>query len=196
MAESLSNIEVRVPPLTLTPDSADLAFKYYGFNCGPAAVCAVTGVTPWQLKPHLGDFEFRRYTNPSLMWEILGSLGLKFRATVTPKQYEYHLTDTSLPLAHHGKWWSWPRFGLARVQWGGPWARAGVPARVRYRKTHWVGCDDDPRGLRIFDINALHLGGWVPLGQWSAQVVPFVLSGCVPDGDGSWWLTHSVEVRP
>lgn len=51
----------------------------WGMNCGPAAVCAVLDLTPDELRPHLGDFEAKRYTSPSMMADILHRLGISFR---------------------------------------------------------------------------------------------------------------------
>ncbi len=158
----------------------------WNFNCGPAALCAVTGLTPEQVRPHLGDFESKGYTNPTLMWAALRSLGVNFRTTVTPKQ--------NAPIASQIGPWVWPKFGLARVQWGGPWIGIGVPIQARYRKTHWVACHADLDGFRIFDINAMCVGGWLPLAEWSGQLVPWLLNEVEPKANGAWWLTHSVEV--
>lgn len=167
---------------------AERAGAAWNFNCGPAALCAVTGLTPEQVRPHLGEFESKGYTNPTLMWGALKSLGVSFKSIVTPKQ--------DAPAADLVGPWMWPRFGLARVQWCGPWIGLGIPAGARYRKTHWVACHSDLDGFRIFDVNAMQVGGWIPLNQWVNHLVPWILKECVPRADGKWWLTHSVEVRP
>ncbi len=61
----------------------------------------------------------------------------------------------------------WPRWGLCRIQWEGPWTRPGVPARTRYRFTHWVGAAVDTGGVGIFDVNVLANGsGWCSLENW------------------------------
>jgi len=89
------------------------------FNCGPAAVCAILHLTPAEIRPHLREFEEKGYTNPTLMFAILDGLGVRFERLRPPIGF--------------------PRYGLARIQWEGPWTARGVPQRVRYRKTHWVG---------------------------------------------------------
>src|SRR5687768_1685881 len=110
-------------PLRIT-DADTEAAREWGFNCGPGALCAVLDKTPDELRPHLLDFEQRGYTNPTLMVGILRGLGV----------------------AHHRVWRCdlpvpdpvYPKFGLVRVQWAGPWTKPGVPMAVRYRKTHWI----------------------------------------------------------
>jgi len=44
---------------------ANAASEAWGFNCGPGALCAVLDLTPDELRPKLGDFEAKGYTNPT-----------------------------------------------------------------------------------------------------------------------------------
>jgi len=165
-------------------DEAQRAWSDWGANCGPGAIAAIAGLTLEELRPHLGDFERKKYTNPPLMWQVLTRLGLAWRLVKPPQ--------------------SWPTYGLARVQWEGPWTAPGVPMRVRYRHTHWVGARDNhsdgpvrfepPYATEIFDINCICVGGWVPVSEWAGQVVPWLLRQIEPKADGRWHLTHVVEV--
>lgn len=158
-----------------TLDDANAAYDQWGCNCGPAAIAAVCGLTLDELRPHLGDFEAKRYTNPTLMWQIL--------KRVAPERW------TKVPAD------AWPRWGLVRIQWGGPWMNAGVPMRARYRHTHWIGCCSAPlASTLIFDVNAMCVGGWVTLREWRDQLVPWLLGECEPKADGTWERTHVVEV--
>ena len=167
------------PPLRFTPAEAEAAADDWGFNCGPGALCAVLGLTPNEIRPHLGDFEHKRYTNPTLMWSILRGLGVKWRKR----------RDTL-----------WPAYGLARIQWAGPWTKPGVPIRARYRHTHWVAACMPDRDITdrfshvvgVWDINALK---WTDLASWATVLVPWLLKECEPKASGEWWLTHSVEVE-
>lgn len=95
----------------------------------------------------------------------------------------------------------WPKFGLARIQWEGPWLKAGVPIAARYRQTHWVAAQilehrDRADEVRIFDVNAIReTGGIVTLAQWSEQLVPWLTKNYVPRADGGWHITHAIEVE-
>lgn len=164
------------PTVAFSRDDAQRAAADWGFNCGPGAICAVTGLTPDQLRPHMGDFEKKYYTNPSLMVEVLTRLGLKFR--------QVYRSDSPMGRA--------PRvpIGLVRIQWGGRWTNPGVPVRARYRHTHWIAVHNQ----EVFDINAICAGGWMPSDEWRDQLVPWLLRECVPGHNGEFWPTHAIEV--
>lgn len=168
-------------PLKFTIEEAERAYDEWRFNCGPSAIAAIVGLLIAELRPHLKDFEAKGYTNPTLMFGILDSLGVFGRVmSQTPGGLQ------------------WPNFGLARIQWEGPWTKPGVPPQARYRHTHWVGVNAHDRlNIGIWDINALNNGsGWSSLAVWEKSVVPFILESCEPKADGKWHITHSVEVRP
>ena len=165
------------PLLNFSEADANRANDAWGANCGPGAIAAVMGMTLDGIRPHLGDFESKGYTNPLLMGHALRSIGRPWRRI------------SQKPL-------SWPEYGLARVQWEGPWTAPGVPERVRYRHTHWIAaCADYTHGTAIFDINCIRVG-WVSLEVWREKVVPWLLSECEPKADGNWHLTHAIEVAP
>lgn len=164
--------------IRFTAEEVSRAHAAWGFNCGPAAMAAILGLTPDELRPSLLDFERKGYTNPMLMKSILGHLGVRF--------HQVYRSDNPGELALI--------YGLMCVQWAGPWTRPGVPMRVRNRKTHWVGVRTRNNQSDIFDINAMCVGGWLPLQEWSAELVPWLMREVVPDGDGKWWPTHGIEV--
>ncbi len=161
-----------------TAEQAAAANAEWGFNCGPGALCAVLGATPEALRSRLLDFESKGYTNPLLMRNILRTLRVEHR-------YRADL--------------AWPGFGLVRIQWGGPWLAPGVPVRARYRHTHWVAAATAERfpefktlsSVGIFDVNT---GFWTTFEAWRDNVVPWLLRECEPRADGSWSVTHSIEV--
>ena len=156
---------------------ADAAFVTWGANCGPAAIAAVVGVTLDALRPAMGDFERKGYTNPTLMWAVLDRVAA-------------------------GRWYrqlaplTWPRWGLVRVQWGGPWTRPGAPVAAAYRHTHWIGAaaPTDQHVIQVFDINAISVGGWIDAHEWASSLVPWLLREVEPEADGRWWMTHVVEI--
>ena len=164
---------------SVTLEEVERANEEWGCNCGPAAIAAVLRRPLDEVRPHMGDFESKRYTNPTLMWSALRSLGVRF----------------SYRGGHLGRRW-WPTYGLARIQWEGPWTKPGVPARAAYRHTHWVGVNArNPENIGIFDVNAVANGtGWCSLDDWSGIVVPWLLREAVPSADGAWHITHAVEV--
>lgn len=164
-----------MPKLRFTADDAQRASDDWGANCGPGAIAAIMGMTLDEVRPHLGDFEAKRYMNPTLMREVLDRIG---------RGYFY----MKPPLA-------WPQYGLARIQWHGPWMLDGVPIGARYRMTHWVASHRSAqRGIGIFDINAIASGGWISLNDWAGTLVPWLLNEAVPRADGQWSITHAIEV--
>jgi hypothetical protein len=174
MSDELPDTVLTKPLFTLA--DAERAHDEWGANCGPAAIAAVLDLTLEEIRPWLGDFENKRYTNPTLMWSILDSLSVSWRRL-------------SAPL-------NWPRHGLVRIQWHGPWTAPGVSPRAAYRHTHWVGAARRGDEIGVFDVNALNNGsGWCSIADWSAHIVPFILSECVPRADGRWSMTHVVEVQ-
>lgn len=187
---------------SITFEAAEAAHKAYGFNCGPGALCGITGLSPEQLRPHLGDFEAKGYMNPSLMRETLKRLGLEFRWHVLSEQ-SARVEMLSKP-SGSGAICSakaaalLPNFGLCRIQWGGPWCDPGVPMAARYRQSHWIAAAHHPgRGLGVFDVNnntSDHDIDWAPFDAWASVVVPDLIA-TYPRADGTWWLTHVVEVK-
>jgi hypothetical protein len=158
---------------------AERARDEWGANCGPASLAVVAGMTLDQVRPWLGDFERKGYTNPTLMFDSLRRIGVRWTCTAVQCSSE-----------NQGML-AWPAFGLARIQWEGPWTAPGVPIRVRYRHTHWVASMGGEG--QVFDVNCMSVGGWVPLSEWSRDVVPWLLKQCEPKASGRWHLTHAVD---
>lgn len=165
--------------ILFTEEDAEKANQEWGFNCGPGALCGILGITPTQIRPHMMDFEAKRYTNPTLMFSVLDRLFVSYR--------QIYRADNPDPAA-----WKWPNFGLVRIQWGGPWTKPGVPMRARYRLTHWIACRTIDGKQVIFDVNTVKYG-WVPAAGWEKSVVPWLLEG-YPKSDGTWWPTHGIEI--
>jgi hypothetical protein len=164
-------------PVAFSLADAVKAGEEWGANCGPGALAAITGKTLDDVRPHLLRFDEKRYTNPAMMRGALRSLGVR---------HEWRVRDRAYLM---------PLYGLARVQWDGPWTQPGVPAKAAYRHTHWVAARMTPDGDQVFDINCICVGGWVSFNEWQRQVVPWLLKQCEPKATGDWWLTHLVEVE-
>ena len=168
-------------PLRFTLEDTNRAGIEWRFNCGPGALCAVLDMTPDELRPKLHDFERKGYTNPTLMKVALcncdAEWSLWYRADNPGNSLLPNLDSA-----------------LVRVQWSGPWTRPGVPMRVRYRQTHWIGVRAN--SSEIFDINAMSVGGWITRDSWENDLVPWLIGACVPRGDGGWWPTHVFKVKP
>lgn len=164
--------------MKLTIDDCERATEAWGFNCGPAALCAVLDRTPDEVRPFMGDFEAKGYTNPTLMYAALKLAGVTAKTTYrgdVPRRF---------PDVEHG---------LVRVQWGGPWMQPGVPVGARYRRTHWIAMRD---GREVFDVNAMGVGGWLLFEEWETALMPWLARQVVPGWDGRIWPTHVIEVTP
>lgn len=168
-------------PLRFTLADAERASDEWGCNCGPSALAAITGRTLDEIRPLMGDFERKRYTNPTLMFESLRRTAVPFWTIESP-----------------------PTHGLCRIQWEGPWTEPGVPIRVRYRHTHWIALqnprhasmlDQIHRDAGVFDINAMNSGGWISYADWATSLVPWLLKEAVPRANGRWHITHRIEVE-
>lgn len=160
--------------------AAERAQAEWGANCGPGALAAMFHLTLDEVRPHMGDFERKGYTNPTMMISALESLGARFHARA---------------LATNVNFLDWPSYGLARIQWEGPWSNAANP-RWGYRYSHWVGAARINGEIGVFDINCINNGsGWVSLHVWQTVVVPWILIECVPRASGGWHITHAIEVK-
>lgn len=171
-------------PTRFNEADAHLAFEEWGCNCGPSAIAAICNLTLDEVRPFMGDFEEKKYTNPKLMMQTLTRLGVKFEAGLIGVQAR---TLGGRP--------PWPFYGLARVQWEGPWTEPTAHPKARYGYTHWVASCRGTKSTGIFDINAINNGsGWVSESDWASVIAPFIMSSVVKRGNGKWHLTHLIEV--
>jgi hypothetical protein len=162
--------ETRVQPRRgafYVPPDLEEAFQSWGANCGPASLAALLGVPCARVRPWLPEFTKRRYVNPTHVGAALVAAGCSYR----PSR-------------------EWPSFGLAFIQWGGPWLKPGVPIGAAYARTHWIGCD----GEAVFDVNA---GGWVTRETWEDPengVAAWLLREGAKGNDGTWSVRTALEV--
>jgi hypothetical protein len=171
---------IRPPRFNLA--DAERAADVWGCNCGPGALAAIMGLTLDEVLAHLSGFEKKGYTNPTMMIDALDRIGVRWRAR---------------GLASNVPKLDFPKYGLARIQWEGPWSARGMNPRWGYRHSHWIGAAHSGGEIGIFDINCINNGsGWVALREWCDVVVPFILREAVPRADGKWHITHAIEVDP
>jgi hypothetical protein len=170
-----------VIPTQFTVDDGERAHAEWGSNCGPGALAAILGLTLDRVRPLLRGFEDKHYVNPTMMFDALARYG--------GLRWGFQQLGKATPNL------DFPEYGLARIQWEGPWTEPGVPMRVRYRYTHWVGAKVTPRGTGIFDINALANGsGWCALEDWEGEIVPRLVA-LYARASGRWHITHAVKVQ-
>lgn len=129
--------------------------RRWGANCGPYAASAALGTGLHRLHTEFLPRNWPGYTNERTMRAILEHSGRQYHRVRSPE-----VTDTH------------PGTSVYFVQIIGPWCGPGVPARARYRHTHWVA---SRTGGDIADIN--NPGLWMSRGDWLRFNVPVLLVG-------------------
>jgi hypothetical protein len=174
-----------------TASDVDRASWDWLCSCGPAALAAICDLTLDEVKPHFRP-AFPGYTNPGRMFEALRRTGRKYAAIGADSGFSP----------------TWPSYGLARVQWHGPWTAPGANPRWAYTHTHWVGVcrlqladgTEDPNCVCVWDVNQLsdapagETAGWAPLSWWAGVLVP-KLTAEIKRTNGGWHITHAIEVE-
>jgi hypothetical protein len=155
------------PTCKFTAADMRAAHREWSCNCGPAALAAALGITLAEVRPCLGDFEKKRYMNPTDMRNAIYSAGAR----------TYELD-------------SLPNPGVVRIQWDGPWLNEGVPPRVAYRYTHWTAHQWVGEESWMFDANGL----WTPFHEWRTKTIPGI-TGRIPRATGRWFPTHRWQVE-
>lgn len=168
---------------SFTHDDADRAHAEWHCNCGPTAFAAITGHTLDEARQAMPDFEDRRYVNPTMMLDALRRVSVGFDLRQRGRD---------------GEVIDFPAYGLARIQWEGPWTAPDVNNKRRaYGKTHWVGVERGHTGIGIFDVNCFGRGsnsGWMALENWERVIVPVILAA-IPRASGKWHITHAVQLK-
>ncbi len=174
--------------LPFTEHDAQRAYDDWFCNCGPSALAFILGITLEQVRPFVdaAGFASKRYMSPTMMKAALNKSGARF----TENRIAHLLIEQM----------RFPKHGLARIQWEGPWTMPGANPKWAYWHTHWVasrqqkGVNDADKVMAIldpviFDIN----GGLMKFSEWVEDVVP-ALTAAIPRADGDWFVTHSWEV--
>lgn len=145
--------------------------REWGFNCGPAALAVLAGTDPMWVREAVESVGFgeKRYMNPSMMVAAASRLGVALQKVKAP-----------------------PAFGLAWIQWSGPWTDPEVLAKRplwAYRFTHWIVTEVKDDARFVFDVN----GGVMPEREWITEVVPR-LTATIPRASGKWYVRERWEV--
>jgi len=159
------------PDLKFGPEDQQSAYDELGANCGPGALAGVCGITPRQAIALMPEFHRRKATTETMISAVLTSLGRRWK-----------IKDAGLV-----------RYGICRVQWDGPWMRDPDPYE-KLRHSHWVGICRTDSEEAVFDINAIGQGGWLPFGEWSCYLAPWLLEGFEPQATGGWAFSEGFEI--
>lgn len=153
-----------IPSLAFNRDDKNQAFDDFGFNCGPGAFCAATGFSIEKSMLHFPKFmRGRAYVKETDMRAALDMARIG---------YQESLQD-------------WPDFGLVRVLFEGPWTSSGNIIDSFYR-SHWIATAQTPEGRKIFDINAMLMGGWIDFDDWSQNLAPWLAKRFFEGANGKW----------
>lgn len=171
-----------------TADDLDRAHATWHCNCGPGSVAAILDLTLDEVRPSFSaaGFDVKRYTNPTMMFEVLTACGRPWQRVQTSR--------LSGSAAHMPQW------GLFRIQWQGPWTHTDANPRWAYRHTHWIGAAkrQSDGSIGVFDVNAMRAtqagDGWVALADWESVIRPAITAE-IPRATGGWHITHAIEVR-
>lgn len=177
-----------------TEEQARKAHEEWGCNCGPTALAFAMQMPLSFVRPLIPDFDSRRYTNPTMMRAALKAAGQDFKAVKIPvltaggaldigPLYGEPTNPTPDYCPDPLKQESQPH--LVRIQWTGPWTKAGANPKWGYRFTHWI-CTWLQRGLPlVFDCN----GGIMHHQKWESEIVPLICD-TIPQADSGWYPTH------
>jgi hypothetical protein len=162
------------PFLAFSAEDSVRAYREWGFNCGPAALAAVTGKTPEEVRPHLGWFERCGYLSSVPMRHAIKAMGF---------MYYWTFIDEKPGV--------FPKHGLMLVQFGGPWLQEpGKYTKWASKYTHWVAAKRFHGDDWIFDIN----GAWMPRSEWERDVIPRLVEA-TNRCDGTWHPRYRWEIR-
>lgn len=157
--------DLPIPYLPFTQAQSDHANEFLGANCGPHSLSAASGFDLTKCTEAIPDFMTKRFTNPTMMHQAIGNVGLKC------------IVSKGL----HVK--TLPEWGVARVQWEGSFLDRGVHPAAAYRHTHWVAS----KGPYVFcTVMPRDLFGWQDEWMWKKELDAF----CTKYRYRGWHVTH------
>ena len=158
-------------------DDSQAAADEWHCNCGPAALAAILGKGPNDVRQACESvgFEAKRYMSPTMMKSAIPLAGGRIKRERAIRRDSGRLM--------------FPELGLARIQFTGPWTKEGSNPKWAYRQTHWVASWRQGRDCSIFDIN----GGVRSYADWVEEIVTLIIAN-IERADGGWYVTHSWEI--
>lgn len=160
-----------IPPLYQPPD-VDEANKLWRACCGHAALAAVLRCPVMHLRRAFPWCPKEPWTSPSRLRMALEHLGVNHRIGLD--------------------WSPLPEYGLAFVQFTGPWMKESVARQ--YARTHVIGVASRGGHRFFYDVNAIGgVGGWETESDWECTIAPILADG-VPDGDEKWQMRRGIEI--
>lgn len=146
------------------PWDIEVAQYNFGANCGPVSFAVASGRQVCRVMQHFQHFEAKPWTNLTQMRQAFEETGVT-------------------PITHKREW---PRFGVALIQWLGPWTQHDFFARWSLHHTHWVAVDRD----WVFDHTEVR---WMPRTEWAETVAPLFLEE-IPHATG-WAVKYGLESK-
>lgn len=152
------------PCQLFVPWDIEVARINFGANCGPSSFAAVTGKEVCRVMHHFPHFLDSQWTNLTQMRRAFKQAG--------------YSTEV-----RKGKF---PTYGVALIQWLGPWTKKDFYSRWSLLHTHWIAVQD---GL-VFDHT---VRGWQTLQRWQDETAPEFIAE-VPRACG-WAPKYGVEAK-
>lgn len=151
---------LKFPPLPYTAEESDRANAEWKACCGHHSIAAACGLTLDAVRKALPHE--KGWMSPTNVATTLHNLGIYCQLT------QGHTKE--------------PSQGINRIQFEGKWLNQGVPARVAYFQTHWIGVRD---GFVLDTVVDSCL--WIPVAAWRRQIGGFYCDGEKRTG---WHITH------
>lgn len=166
-----------MPTMPFTEAEALAANKNWGANCGPQALAFALQCKLDRAYNLISGFAAKRYMNPTMMSNAIYQAGRTFKSIPVPKRNAGGGLDIE-PMFD-------ARIAIVRIQFTGPWTKAGANPKWGYRFTHWIATWHEREVPLVFDCNC----GIEAVSTWEIEVVPRITES-IENADGGWFPTH------
>ena len=140
------NHQIVTHPSLFVPWDIEMARINFGANCGPVSFAVATHQEVCPVMQHFRHFEHHRWTNLTQMRRAFRSVGLQ---TVLLRR-------------------RLPDYGVALIQWLGPWTLRDFYSPWSLIYTHWIAVNHG----EVYDHT---VGSWHPLSYWESEIAPSIL---------------------